>query len=191
MTKLLSVDLRRDIPAPDAAPDLGDLHRLFDIGSVRVNSGSRFDSRWGDVRIEVRDDKERPPGLTDFFQTVPFAVISKSFAKLLERFGCAAELLPLQVRYRRKWMIGDYFALNVLAVVDDAVDRGRSKFASYDAGPLEEVEHLELNDAVLAAHPVAYLREVCCLAVSDTLAAEILAAGLRGVKLSSPQEFRS
>jgi len=191
MTRLLNVDLRRNVPAPEASPELSDLYRLFDIEGFRLNMGRRFDSLWGDVRVHVKDDRESPPGLTDFFRTVPFHIVSKPFVELLKRFGVACEFLPLRVRYRGKWLCGEYFALNVLSVVGDAVDRELSKFASYDEGPLEEVEHLELRDAVLAATPIAYLSEVCCYAVNDELAAAISSAGLSGVATSRPEDSRS
>ncbi|MGJ7541910.1 imm11 family protein [Variovorax sp. LT1R16] len=191
MAKLLNVDLRRSLPAPEASPELSDLNRLFDIEGFHLNRGRRFHSLWGDVRVQVKDDRESPPGLTDFFQTVPFDIVSKPFVELLERFDCACEFLPLRVQYKRNWLLGEYFALNVLAVVDDAVDRDRSKFAAYDEGPLEEVEHLELKPSVLAANPIAYLSEISRCVVSDELAAAISSAGMRGVAVSRPDEFRS
>lgn len=191
MAKILSVDLRRGVPAPEASPELSDLHRLFDVEGFQLNKGGRFHSRWGDVRVQVKDCRERPPGLTDFFQTVPFDIVSKPLVELLERFDCACEFLPLRVQYKRNWLLGEYFALNVLSVVDDAVDRDRSKFAAYDEGPLEEVEHLELKPSVLAANPIAYLSEISRYAVSDELAAAISSAGMRGVAMSRPEDFRS
>jgi len=191
MTRLLNVDLRHGVPAPEASPELSDLYRLFDIEGFHLNMGRRFDSLWGDVRVHVKDDRESPLGLTDFFRTVPFHIVSKPFVDLLERFGCSCEFLPLRVQYRRNWLLGEYFALNVLSVVGDAVDRELSKFASYDEGPLEEVEHLELREVALAAIPIAYLSEICCYAVNDELAAAISSAGLRGVTTSRPEDFRS
>lgn len=191
MTKLLSVDLSLEVPCPNASPDLGDLRRLWAIQGFHLNSGRRFASIWGDVCIQVKDDRERPRGLTDFFETVPFRIVSKSFVELLDRFGGSCEFLPLRVQYNRRWLLGEYFAINVLSVVDDAVDRQRSKFATYDEGPLQEVEHLELKEDVLAGSPIAMLREINRLAISEELATAISTTGLRGIATSQPEDFRS
>jgi hypothetical protein len=191
MTKLLSVDLRRNVPAPYASPDSNDLGRLHGTAGFHLNMGKRVAPVWGDVRVQVKDDKERPPGLTDFFQTVPFFIVSKSFVELVQSFGGACEFLPLRLQYQRNWLVGEFFALNVLSVVNDAVNRERSTFASYDVGPLEEVEHLELKHDALAGAPIALLGEVNCLAVSDEFALAIASTGLRGISVSSPEKFRS
>ncbi|WP_413329304.1 hypothetical protein [Polaromonas sp. CT11-55] len=153
--------------------------------------GKRLESLWGDVRVQVRDDRESPAGLTDYFMTVPFTIVSKPFAELLSSFGCEVEMLPLLVEYRQKRLHNEFFALNVLTVVESAVDRERSKFKSFDEGPLEEVEHLELKGEMLTDIPIAYLGEICKYAVSDELAAAITSSGMRGVLTIRPGDFTS
>lgn len=191
MTRLLTVDLRHGVPAPDASPNQADLHRLWDIPGFHLNAGNRFASLWGDVRVQVKDDRESPAGLTDFFMTVPFTIVSKPFAELLRDFGCEVEMLPLVIEYQRRRLHDEFFALNVLTVSGSAVDRERSRFQSFDEGPLEDVEHLELKGETLTDIPIAYLTEICMYAVSDELATAISSRGLRGVAAIRPEDFTS
>jgi hypothetical protein len=191
MPMLLSTDTSPKAPYPVASPDQRDLNRLWDRYDFSMHSGRRYAEVWGRVRVAVEDDQDSPSGLTDFFQTVPFAIVSARFVELLRAFGAGCEYLPLQIRYRNSLISDQYFALNVLTFVAEAVDRPKSKFSCYEPDILEDVELLALKEGALGHACIARLPEICRIAVSDDLAKALQDSGMRGFALTSPALFRS
>lgn len=72
MTKLLTLNLWRDVPAPEATPHQADLTRIFDNLSIKLIEGQLCGRNWGRMRIVLRDGPEIPAGLTELIRTVPF-----------------------------------------------------------------------------------------------------------------------
>jgi len=191
MTKLLDIDLRSTVPGPQARPHRADLKRLFDDPGYGLCRGQSQASLWGRVRVSLVDDSESPPGLTDFMRTVPFYIVSRQFVDVLQRHDCKCEYLPLEVTYKRKELPGEFFALNVLKIQKSAADLDHSVFDKrhFEFGLMEDVEKLVLKDDPLVGAPLAYLREILQIAVSDDLAKDL--AQLVGVRLVDPQAFIS
>ena len=159
---------------------------------VHLNEGHVEAARWEPGHVTLKDDQERPPGLTDFAITVPFLMASLRFVDLLRSFQCKCEYLPLVAHYRGREIEGEFFALNSLYVVSDALDLKRSKFGFYDEELClaEDVRSLTLNEAALGDEPLSYLREISTFAVNGSLAQAIDDAALIGIKLVKPEEFR-
>lgn len=195
MTRLLSVDLSETVPQPIAHPDLEDLHGWYDAKERGdgLNMGTHCRSPWRRMRIEISDDHESLPGLTDWMKTVPFTIVSRRFVSVLREFDCNSELLPLEASYRGKSYTDEFFALNALRVVKKAVDLSQSKIGFYDDdfGMAEDVERLVLLPDSIGDAPLAFLWEIGVFAVSDQMASGIRAAGVVGCKMLPPEEFRS
>ena len=192
MTKLLTLDLRRDVPAPEATPHQADLTTIFDDSSIELNEGQRCVQNWGRMRVALRDDRESPVGLTDFIMTVPFWIVSRRFALLLEAHQCQCEFLPLEVTYKKTTLTGEFFALNVLAVEDTAIDLSQSKFDPrlLKHGWMRDVSRLVLKPDALTSTPLAYLPQIGQIAVQDELSKRI-EREMVGVKLLEPSLFTS
>jgi hypothetical protein len=192
MTKLLTLNLRRDVPAPEATPHQADLTRLFDDLNIQLNEGEPCEPNWGRMRVTLRDDRESPAGLTDFIMTVPFWIVSRRFALLLEEHQCQCEFLPLEVTYLQKTLTGEFFALNVLAVEDTAIDLPQSEFDPrlLKHGLMRDVTKLVLKPDALTSTPLAYLPQIGQIAVQDELSKKI-ERELVGVKLLDPSVFTS
>ncbi|BEP69556.1 MULTISPECIES: DUF1629 domain-containing protein [unclassified Variovorax] len=192
MTKLLTINLRRGIPAPEAVPHQADLTRLFDDLNVGLNEGQLCEPNWGRMRVTLRDDRESPAGLTDFIMTVPFWIVSRRFALLLEAHQCQCEFLPLEITYRKKILMGEFFALNVLTVEDAAIDLAHSEFDPrlLKHGLMREVTKLVLKPDALTSTSLAYLPQIGQIAVQDELSQEF-ERELVGVKFVDPAAFTS
>jgi len=192
MTKLLTLDLRRDVPAPEATPHQADLARIFDDLSIELNEGQLCGRNWGRMRVALRDDRESPAGLTDFIMTVPFWIVSQRFALLLQAHQCQCEFLPLEVTYKKTSLTGEFFALNVLAVEGTAIDLSQSKFDPrlLKHGLMRNVSKLVLKPDALTSTPLAYLPQIGQIAVQDGLSKRI-ERELLGVKLLEPSVFTS
>jgi hypothetical protein len=188
MTKLLRLDLDPSVPGPIAKPMMTNI-RL----EVRLNMGQLQAHRWEAVHINVKDDPESPSGLTDFVQTVPFSMVSKRFVELLKKFNSECEFLPLVVHYNGQALVGEYFALNVLRVLPQALNFEHCKIGFYDNefGFAEQVQKLVLNEELIEVAPISYLREITAIAVSEALADAISHAKLIGIHLMRPSEFKS
>jgi hypothetical protein len=147
---------------------------------------------WTGIRVHIRDDRERPRGLTDWMQAVPFRVVSRRFAELMQKAGASCEFLPLSATYRRKDYPNEYFALNVLQVEPEAIDLQASEIELYDAEfrMAEGVQRLVLRTNVSVA-PLSYLSEIGTVAISDALAERIQSEGMLGCRCISPAEFRT
>ena len=145
MTKLLTIDLRSSVPGPIATPLMTD--RLYE---THLNAGQTRAHQWEPVHVKLEDDRESPPGLTDIMRTVPFRMVSKRLRDLLRSFDCACEFLPLVVHYNGKAMADEYFALNVLHVVPDALDMKQSVVGRYidEANMARNVQKLVLKEEV-------------------------------------------
>jgi hypothetical protein len=194
MTKLLVTDLSCDVPCPEVDSDLEDLYRWYDKrgrGNA-PNMGKLCADHWTDIKIHIRDDRERPRGLTDWMQAVPYRIISRRFATLLENAGASCEFLPLLATYRRKGYPDEYFALNVLEVVSEAIDLQASDVEDYDTEfrMAEGVQRLVLLPHLTVA-PIFYLSEIGTIAVSDNLAELIQSDGMLGCQCIDPAEFRT
>lgn len=188
MTKLLAIDLRSSVPGPIATPMMTD--RLYE---VRLNTGQTQAHQWEPVHVKLEDDRDSPPGLTDMMRTVPFGMVSKRFRDLLDSFDCACEFLPLVVHYNGRSIEDEYFALNVLHVSSGAMDVERSELEYYDAEfqMAEGVRKLVLHHEMLNTSPMAFIDEIGQISVNEPLAQAIADAGLIGVHLMKPEEFRS
>ncbi|MDQ0069693.1 hypothetical protein J2W34_001467 [Variovorax boronicumulans] len=188
MTKLLAVDLRRSVPTPEASPKITPL-----LDEIDLNSGQSEAHRWKPIYVTLIDDRDSVPGLADLIVTVPFLMASSRLVELLRSFDCNCEYLPLITEYRGKQSEGEYFALNSLHVVRDAVDLGQSKIGRYleKFALAREVDELVLKAGATGDAPLSYLHEVLSFAVSEQVATAIAKAGLVGVKLLNPEEFRS
>ena len=191
MTKLLEIDLRRSVPGPEARPHQADLNRLFDDPADGLCRGQSQESLWGRVRVTLVDDRESPPGLTDFMMTVPFYVVSRRFVELLVSHNCDCEYLPLEATYKRKVLLGEFFALNVLNIEKSAADLDHSIFDRrlLEFGLMRDVEKLVLKDDPIGRAPIAYFEEVGRIAVNEALAEDL--ALLTGVRLVEPKVFTS
>lgn len=191
MTKLLEIDLRRSVPRPEAQPDQADLNRLFDLPAYGLCRGQSQESLWGTIRVTLVDDRESLPGLTDFMMTVPFYVVSRRFVELLIAHNCDCEYLPLEATYKRKVLLGEFFALNVLNIEKSVVDLDRSIFDRrlLEFGLMRDVEKLVLKDEPMGGAPIAYFDEVGRIAVNEALAEDL--ALLAGVRLVEPKAFTS
>jgi hypothetical protein len=193
VTKLLVLDLSRDVPCPELESDLEDLYRWYDTrgrGNA-PNMGKLCADHWMGIKVHIRDDRERPRGLTDWMQAVPYLVVSRRFAELLQKAGASCEFLPLLATYRRKGYPNEYFALNVLQVLTEAIDLQASEIELYDAEfqMAEGVQRLVLRTNVSVA-PMSYLSEIGAVAVSDDLAELIQSEGMLGCRCISPAEFQ-
>ena len=191
MTKLLEIDLRRGVPRPEARPHQADLNRLFDVPAYGLCRGQSQESLWGTVRVTLVDDRESLPGLTDFMMTVPFYVVSRRFVELLVAHNCDCEYLPLEATYKRKVILGEFFALNVLNIGKSVVDLDRSIFDRrlLEFGLMRDVEKLVLKDDPMNGSSIAYFDEVGRIAVNESLAEDL--ALLAGVRLVDPKAFTS
>lgn len=189
MPMILSVELSSKAPCPFALPHQRDLNRLWNSVDFSAHSGRRYRESWGKVRISVKDDRDSPSGLTDFFETVPFPIVSEKFAQLLTAFRADCEFLPLEISYRRTLIVDQYFALNVIACSPSAVNREESRFSCYFPDVLEEVESLTLIEGALGQECIAYLPEIGRLAVNDALAKALSQSGLRGFVLTAQEKF--
>jgi hypothetical protein len=188
MTSFLTTHLSPTTPAPFAAPILTDA-----LDELHLCLGASLASRWPGCLVEVEDDKDSPPGLTDFLRTVPFRIVSRRFAQLLGDLGASCEYLPLTMLYQGNEIIGEYFALNCLDVEEEAIDRGQSRIEYYDDAfhIAEGVERLTLKTADWMQKPLVFLGEIGQLAVNDELAQAISREGLLGVQLIKPAAFTS
>ena len=192
MTKFLAIDLSSNVPRPEAHPEHADLRRLWKDPKYGLNHGRSCEETWGNVRVNVLDDRESPRGLTDFMMTVPFRVVSRRFVALLRSYDGACEYLPLECTYRKKSLPDEFFALNVLNVERSAADIQRSKFdrRHLELGLMRDVEKLVLKDDPIGRAPIAYLGQIGQIAVCDDLARDI-AATLIGVRLVEPEAYTS
>jgi hypothetical protein len=188
MTKLLRFDLSPAAPYPEALPVMTDL-----LDQMKLDFGEPQAHRWEPVDVHVEDNFESPAGLTDFISAVPFLIVSRRFADVLRRRNCDCEFLPLVVHYHDETLEGEYFALNALHVVREAIDLEQSKIGYYDAEfhSAEDIEKLVLKPDALGDAPLCYLSEISNYAVSDKLAQAITAAGLIGIDLMEPSKFTS
>ncbi len=190
--KLLSFDLSRDTPAPIASPNLADLHRLWDSHErFHLNMGKSYVATWPLIRVDIKDDRERPRGLADFMSTVPFRIASVRLVNVLREFECECEYLPLQVRYRSEQLVGRYFALNAQRILNSAIDREHSVIGFYDEefGMAEDIDELVLKEGAIGDAPLAYLAEIGRFAVSDELADALMNTGLVGLQTIGPDLF--
>lgn len=188
MTKLLMLDMQSSVPHPYASPVMVDL-----LDQIHLNSGYVVADRWEPISVTVIDDPEAVSGLTDWMLTVPFLIASWRFADILRSLNSDCEYLPLVVRYHNQTLEGEYFALNALHVVHEAIDLEQSKIGYYDAEFhfAEDIEKLVLKPESLGNAPLCYLSEISHYAVSDELATAIAAAGLVGIELMEPTKFSS
>lgn len=188
MIKLMKIDLQLSVPGPFALVEMTNA-----LDKARLDTGQTSAPTWQAVHVNIEDDRESPPGLTDLILTVPFTMASKRLVELFELFNCDCEYLPLVVHYHDQTLEGEYFALNALHVVHEAIDLEQSKIGYYDAEfhLAEDIEKLVLKPEALGEAPLCYLSEISHYAVSDELAAAIAAAGLIGIELMEPTKFSS
>lgn len=186
MTKLLSFDLRPQTPYPEATPVMTDL--LFEM---KLDFGVPLIDEWEILHVMIQDNFESPKGLTDFIRAGPFLLISQSFVAVLVNRDCKCEYLPAIVHYDGKTLEDEYFALNALHYVEQAIDLEQSKIGYYDAEfhSAEDVEKLVLKENALGDEPLGYLGEISHYLVSDSLAKAIQEANLVGVALIDPSAF--
>ncbi len=187
MTKLLTLDLRSSIPCPQASPVM-----TASLQSTHLNESQTELGRWQTTRVELKDDDECP-GLSDFMVTVPFRIASSRFIEVLRRLQAQCEYLPLVATYRERSFEGEFFALNALHVVRNAIDIERSKIGRHypDLAMARGVERLVLNETALRDEPLSYLREISAFAVNEPLADAIERASLVGIRLLPPDQFTS
>ena len=161
--------------------------------AANLNFGVSEVSRWEPVHVAVVSNPESPPGLTDWMHAGTFRMVSHRFADVLRRLNCECEFLPLIVYYQGETLEGEYFALNALRVLDEAIDLEQSKMGYYDAEfhSAEDIERLVLKPDTLGDTPLCYLSEISHYAVSDKLAQAITAAGLIGIDLMEPSQFNN
>jgi hypothetical protein len=188
MTKLLMFDAKSAVPYPEATPEMTDL-----LQEIKLDFGEAQAHRWEPVQVFVLDNFESPWGLTDFISTVPFLIVSRRFADVLRSHNCECEFLPLVVHYNNETLEDEYFALNSLRVVNEAIDLEQLKMGYYDAEfhSAEDIEELVLKPHALGDAPLCYLSEISHYAVSDKLAQAITAAGLIGIDLMEPSQFNN
>jgi hypothetical protein len=186
MTKLLQFDVNPNNPHPEATPVMTDL-----LQDMALNWGELQSDRWEAVDVHVIDNFESPAGLTDFIHAGTFRMVSSRFAEVLRNHNCKCEYLPLIVHYQGEVLADQYFALNALHVVQEAIDLDQSKIGYYDAEfhSAEDIEKLVLKADALGDAPLCYLSEMSHYAVSDALAQAIEAAGLVGIELMEPSKF--
>lgn len=187
MTKLLTLDLRPSIPGPEVLPVM-----TASLRATHLNESKLEGDQWRPETIELKDDQERP-GLSDFMLTVPFAIASHRLVDVLRRCQAKCEYLPLVANYKKKSIKGEFFALNALHVVRNAIDIERSKIGRHypDLAIARGVERLVLNELALRNEPLSYLREISVFAVNEDLAEALDHANLVGVRLLSPDQFVS
>jgi hypothetical protein len=191
---LLVLNLSNDVPCPELEPDLDDLYRWYDKRG-RGNAPNRGKScldHWTGMEVHIRDDEERPAGLTDWIESVPYRVISRRFKALLQAAGAPCEFLPLSATYRGKAYPNEYFALNVLDVVREAIDFSASDMGKYDESVglvTEGVSRLVLLPNLSDAS-MFFLHQILTVAVSDNLAEQINAENMLGCKCIAPSAFR-
>jgi hypothetical protein len=186
MTKLLEVDLRRSVPYPEAKFD----HSEVPTG-IPLNIGQSQVHRWKPANVMLEDSRETPPGLVDYIFTVPFKMASLRLMMLLRSFDCECEYLPLIVHRQGQRLEGQYFALNALRVVDDALDIEHSRIGYYDeeCSKAEDVRALTLNEAAIGNAPLSFLSEIGRFALNERLAQAVIDADLVGIKLLEPEKF--
>jgi hypothetical protein len=153
--------------------------------------GKRCADHWTGIRVHIHDDPERPPGLTDWMQAIPYRVVSSSFATLLQKADAPCEFLPLSATYGEGVTPNKYFALNVLEVVREAIDLEASALKAYDAELrlAAGVEKLVLLPDLSGA-AMFYLCEIGTVAVSDELAESIHDEGMLGCRCVDPSDFQ-
>jgi hypothetical protein len=188
MIKLLTLDENRLVPHPLATPVIVEL-----LDKVTLCVGKEVGAIWEPIHVTIVDDQESVSGLTDWIMTVPFLMVSQRFANVLRSLDCKCEYLPLIVHYDGKTLEDEYFALNALHYVEQAIDLEQSKIGYYDAEfhSAEDVEKLVLKENALGDEPLGYLGEISHYLVSDSLAKAIQEANLVGVALIDPSAFNN
>ena len=94
MIKLMKIDLQLSVPGPFALVEMTNA-----LDKARLDTGQTSAPTWQAVHVNIEDDRESPPGLTDLILTVPFTMASKRLVELFELFNCDCEYLPLVVHY--------------------------------------------------------------------------------------------
>jgi hypothetical protein len=128
---------------------------------------------------------------TNFFTSSLMPVVCERTARLCAEWNAAVELFPVQVKHEGDVVPANYFAINVLLMLD-CFDRLHSVYTD-DKGTATKVLSLHLQEKDAEQSPIFIIKNVSppMIASNDRFAAALQAANLSGVTFVAPQEWRN
>lgn len=139
------------------------------------------------ITVEDNHQEEAPPGLTDFFRTTDFRIVSNKLKNALKLYAKDIEFVPVILQYNGKLIEHQYSILNPLRCIQ-GLDRSFSVFTELE-GFIISIDKLVLDESKFEGIDWAILDVSSAPIVSEAVQKTMQDSGCIGFQFTEISDF--